>query len=119
MKCVVALLPIVVLVLAGCAPVSGVVTGTSGSRVDSRLPDILFVSAEGRPSSFNWARFPVAVIAFTPAEGATYSVDPDMASLADQLWDLPVTVPQFSLPAESRPAGGDYSELRHVAASRA
>ncbi|MCJ7544701.1 MAG: hypothetical protein MUP47_09100 [Phycisphaerae bacterium] len=112
MKRVIPLLSIVVLIATGCASLSGVVTGTSGSRVDSRTPDILFVSAEGRPGSFNWARYPIAVVAFTSAEGSPYRVDPRMASLCDQLWDLPVTVAQFSLPAENRPVGLDYAALR-------
>lgn len=117
MKRVIPLLPIAVLIVAGCAPLAGVVTGASGSRVGTRTPDVLFVSAEGWPGSFNWARYPIAVVAFTSAEGSAYRVDPDMATLCDRLWDLPVTVAQFSLPAESRPVGPDYAQLRGVGKS--
>jgi hypothetical protein len=109
------MLPIFVLVLAGCAPVSGVITGTSGSRVGSMPPDIQFVSADGWSSSFDWARCPIAIVAFTSPEGsACCRLDPQMANLADQLADLPVTVAQVSLPQGERPGSQECPEIRHV-----
>ncbi len=96
MKRVIVMLSLAVLTLTGCGAVSGVVTGASGSRVDSLTPDIRYITADGRAGSFDWARFPIAVVAFTAPEG----LDPTMVHLADQLADLPVTVAQFSLPSE-------------------
>jgi hypothetical protein len=99
MNRLIVVLSIATSLVAGCA-VSGVVTGTSGSRVDSVTPDIRYVSA-GRTTSFNWARCPIALLAFTQPSGSVeYQLDPTMVQLADQLWDLPVTVAQLSLPAD-------------------
>lgn len=92
--------------LAGCAPTSGVITGTSGPQVGSLAPDVQYVSAEGKHGDFNKARYPVAVIAFSAPEGANCCwLDPKVVNVAGQLWDLPVTVAQFSLPKGKCPHG--------------
>lgn len=100
MNRLVALLSIGASLFAGCAA-SGVVTGVSGSRVDALAPDIRYVTPGGAKTSFHWARCPIALVAFTlPGDSAAYQLDPTMVRLADQLWDLPVTVTQVSLPRE-------------------
>lgn len=112
MRLAVVLFPITVLMIAGCAPVAGVVTGAVGSRVGSKAPDIQYVTVEGRPSSFNWARCPIALVAFTSSESpAGYTVNPSVADLADRLWDLPVTVAQLTLPPEDRSHGVDRAQI--------
>lgn len=106
MRLAAVLFPITLLIMAGCASVSGVVTGTTGSRAGAKTPDIQYTTAEGHSASFNWARCPVALVAFTATEGpAGAGVDPHVADLADRLGDLPVTVAQLSLPPEGRSLG--------------
>lgn len=85
--------------VAGCAGVSGTVSDASGTRSGSRMPDFHYISAQGWRTSFDWARQPLALVAFT--EGG--ALDPTMADLADRLYDLPVTVAQISL-ADAPPA---------------
>lgn len=101
MNRIVVVLSIATCLVGGCA-VSGVITEASGSRVGSMTPDFHYVSTHGRKTSFNWARCPIALVAFTLREGsAYYQLDPTMVELADRLWDLPVTVAQVSLPQDS------------------
>jgi hypothetical protein len=95
--------------LAGCVPTSGVVTQTSGAtgaQIGATVPDVEYQSKEGKQASFNKVRQPVAVIAFVAPQGANCcSLDPGVVNIADQLWDLPVTVAQFSLPTSKCPHG--------------
>jgi len=100
---------IVLIALAGCMPTSGVITkasGTSGLQIGSVVPDVEYESMAGKQTSFNKARQAVAVIAFvTPQGAACCSLDPKVVNIADQLWEVPVTVAEFSLPTSECPHG--------------
>ena len=85
--------------LVGCIPTSGMVTGVSGPELGSMAPDVQYVSSKGEQGDFNKARLSIAVIVFSAPEAANCCwVDPKVVNVADQLWGLPVTVAQFSLP---------------------
>jgi len=108
-------LPIAVVMLSGCAGVSGVVTAACGSRADLMVPDIRYVSAEGIPYSFNWGRQPLALVAFTSGAG----LDSQLAGLSDEFAELPVTVAEISLSPEGaaeRKSGMVYlRDPQHIA----
>jgi hypothetical protein len=93
----------IVYIPTGCAPVSGTVTGTFGAKIGAMAPDIYFTSADGLRSSLDWARYPIALVAFTaPQSPGAPGVDPAMADLCDELSSLPVTVAQIALPQDGR-----------------
>ena len=97
--------------LAGCAPTSGVITGSSGPVVGTKASDFQYVSAEGAQATFDKVRYPVAVLAFTSAPGATCCwLEPRVAGLSEQMHDLPVTVAQVSLPTGKCPHGKGCTE---------
>jgi hypothetical protein len=108
-------LSIVLMVLAGCMPTSGVVTetsGTTGAQIGSVAPDVEYKSMEGKQANFRKARAPIAVIAFVaPAGTACCALDPRVVNIADRVWDLPVTVAQFSLPTSQCPHGPGCVEV--------
>jgi hypothetical protein len=116
------ILLIALLGLAGCVPTSGVVTetsGTTGAQIGSLVPDVEYKSLEGKQASFNKARQPVAVVAFVAPQGAACcSLDPRVVNLADQFWDLPVTVAQFSLPTSKCPHGPGCTEACNLRQGR-
>jgi hypothetical protein len=115
-------LSIALMGVAGCMPTSGVITETSGmtgASVGSTAPDVEYKSMEGKQASFNQAREPVAVIAFVAPKGAACcALDPRVVNLADQVWDLPVTVAQFSLPTSKCPHGPGCTEVCHLRQGR-
>jgi hypothetical protein len=100
---------IALIAVAGCTPMSGVVTkasGTSGLQIGSVVPDVQYESMAGKQTSFDKARQAVAVIAFVAPQGAACcSLDPKVINIADRLWDVPVTVAEFSLPTSKCPHG--------------
>ena len=100
---------IALLGLAGCTPTSGVITETSGTThlyIGATVPNVEYQSREGKQASFDEVRQPVAVVVFVAPQGpACCSLDPEVIDIADQLWDLPVTVAQFSLPTSKCPHG--------------
>jgi hypothetical protein len=104
------LTPLIALLgLSGCTPTSGVITETSGTtrlHIGATVPNVEYQSREGKQASFDEVRQPVAVVAFVAPQGpACCSLDPQVIDVADQLWDLPVTVAQFSLPTSKCPHG--------------
>jgi len=108
--------------LAGCMPTSGIVTktsGTTGAQIGSIAPNVAYESMEGKQASFNRARQPVAVVAFVAPQGeGCCSLDPKVVNIADQLWDLPVTVAQFSLPTSKCPHGPGCVEACNLGKGR-
>lgn len=108
--------------LAGCAPTSGVITkvsGTTGLQVGSIAPDVQYESLEGKEASFNRTRQPVAIVAFVAPQGAACCwLDPGVINIADQLWELPVTVAQFSLPTKECPHGPGCVEVCNLRKGR-
>ncbi len=107
--------------LAGCASPSGVVTGTSTPAwyAGTVAPDVEYRSLQGKQTSFNKIRQPVAVVAFVAPPGATCCwLDPTVLNLADQLWDLPVTVAQFSEPTSQCPHGAGCTEVCNLRQGR-
>jgi len=92
--------------LVGCAPTSGTITGVSGPQIGPVVPDIQYLSAEGKKGDFDRIRYGLALVVFSPPEGARCcSLDPKVVNLSDQVWNLPVTVAQVSLPNGKRPHG--------------
>jgi len=94
---------------------SGLITGTStpGWYAGTIAPDVEYKSMEGNQVSFKKVRQPVTLIAFTAPEGAScFALDPKVVNIANQVWDLRVTVAQFSLPASKCPHGPGYVEVR-------
>lgn len=107
--------------LAGCAPTSGVITGTSVPAwyAGTMAPDVEYKSLEGKQASFNKVRQPVAIVAFVAPPGtACCSLEPKLVNLANQLWDLPVTVAQFSLPTDKCPHGPGCVEVCNLRQGR-
>jgi hypothetical protein len=99
---------------AGCTPTSGVITGTSTPAwyAGTIAPDVQYQSLEGKQASFNKVRQPVAIVAFVAPPGtACCWLEPAVVNLAGQLWDLPVTVAQFSLPTSKCPHGAGCVEV--------
>jgi peroxiredoxin len=95
----------IVMLVAGCAPRSGVVTG-AGPAVGSAAPDVQYISQDGQASSLHAVRSPVTVVAFVQAEGSACCwLEPRVVELSDRLDDLPVTVAQFALPEGDCPHG--------------
>lgn len=95
----------------GCAPMSGVVTGAADTEAGSVAPDVQFVSVDGEQASFNQVRHPVSIVAFSAPEGAGCCwLDPNVVQMADEVWDLPVTVAQFSIPKGECPHGQNCVE---------
>lgn len=94
---------------AGCAPTAGIITktsGTTGLQLGSIAPDVQYESMDGKQASFKKVRQPVAIVGFVAPQGAACCwLDPKVVNIADQFWDLPVTVAQFSLPTEKCPHG--------------
>ncbi len=108
---------------AGCAstPREGVVTGTSTPAwyAGTIAPDVEYKSLEGKQASFNKVRQPVAIVAFVAPEGDQCCwVEPELVNLADQLWDLPVTVAQFSLPTSKCSHGAGCAEVCNLRQGR-
>ncbi|MCL5278350.1 MAG: hypothetical protein M1376_00390 [Planctomycetes bacterium] len=100
--------------LAGCAPTSGVITGTSTPAwyAGAVAPDVQYKSLEGKQASFNKIRQPVAIVAFVAPPGtACCWLEPTVVNLAGQLWDLPMTVAQFSEPTSKCPHGAGCVEV--------
>jgi hypothetical protein len=100
--------------ITGCASTSGVITGTSGaaSHVGTIAPDVEYKSMEGKQASFNEVRAPIAVVVFVAPQGTSCcSLEPRVVNLANQLWDLPVTVAQFSEPTSKCPHGPGCVEV--------
>jgi hypothetical protein len=92
--------------LVGCMPDSGTIIGVSGPQIGPVVPDIQYRSAEGTKGNFNSIRHSLALVVFSPPEGARYcSLDPKVVNLSDHLWNLPVTVAQISLPNGKCPHG--------------
>jgi hypothetical protein len=92
---------IALITVAGCASTSGVVTGTSVPAwyAGTVAPDVEYKAMDGKQTSFHKARQPIAIVAFVAPEGASCCwLDPKIINLANQLWDLPVTVAEFSEP---------------------
>jgi hypothetical protein len=107
--------------LAGCAAPSGVVTGTSTPAwyAGTVAPDVEYQSKEGKRSSFNRVRQPVALVAFvTPPGAACCWVEPGLVNMADQLSDLPVTVAEFSEPTSKCPHGAGCTEVCNLRQGR-
>lgn len=99
---------------AGCAPTSGVITGTSTPAwyAGTIAPDVEYQSLEGKRASFHKSRQPVAVVAFVGPEGPECCwLEPRVINIADQFWDLPVTVAQFSVPTSKCPHGPGCVEV--------
>lgn len=106
---------------AGRAPTSGVVTGTSTAawHAGTIAPDVEYRSMEGKQASFNKVRQPVAIVVFVAPPGAACcSLEPKLVNIADQLWDLPVTVAQFSEPTSKCPHGPGCGEVCNLCRSR-
>jgi putative hemolysin len=102
---------------AGCASASGVITGPSAPAPDTGTvaPDVEYRSMQGGQASFNKVRKPVTIVVFvTPPGAACCWLDPEVFNLADQFWDLPVTVAQFSLPTSQCPHGAGCTEGCHI-----
>lgn len=96
--------------LAGCAPTSGVITLAVG-RSPATVADIQYVSADGRETSFNQVRYSTTIVAFSSTEGANCcAIDPRVVQIADQVWELPVTVAQISIPNGKCPHGSGCVE---------
>lgn len=103
------------LVVAGCASQGGTIVGVKGPVVGSTVPDVTYVSNEGKQTTFNKARYGVAVVAFTTAPGATCCwLNPKVVQLADQVWDLPVTVAQILIPENPCPHGNACMETCYL-----
>jgi hypothetical protein len=102
------ILSIALIGVAGCAPTSGVITGTSTPAwyAGTIAPDVEYKSLEGKQASFNKVRQPIAVVAFVAPEGANCCwLEPGVVNLANQFWELPVTVAEFSEPTDKCPHG--------------
>lgn len=102
---------------AGCASPSGVITGTSAPApyTATVAPEVEYRNMQGGQASFNQVRKPVALVVFVEPPGiACCWLDPDVFNLADQFWDLPVSVAQFSLPTSQCPHGAGCTEVCHI-----
>jgi hypothetical protein len=100
---------------AGCAPTSGVITNTTSPGwygAGTIAPNVQYRSMEGKQASFNKVREPVAIVAFVAPPGAACcSLEPKLINIADQFWDLPVTVAEFSEPTSKCPHGPGCAEV--------
>jgi hypothetical protein len=108
------ILSIALTAVAGCVSTSGVITGTSapGGYVGTVAPDVEYKSLEGKQVGFNKVRQPIAIVAFVAPAGATCCwLEPRVVNLSNQLWDLPVTVAQFSEPTSKCPHGPGCVEV--------
>jgi hypothetical protein len=110
--------------VAGCAstPREGVISGVTspgGANVGTTAPDVKYRSLEGKETGFNRVRRPVAIVAFVAPEGPNCCwLEPRVVTMADQLWDLPVTVAQFSLPTSQCPHGPGCVEVCNMRQNR-
>ena len=94
--------------LMGCttepAPTGGVVKLNSDFQVGRLAPDIPFASADGRETTFNKIRQPIAIVAFTSVSSETCcSPSPALVNLAHRFKYLPITVAQVHLPTGENP----------------
>jgi len=97
--------------VAGCAPTSGLITAATAPAVGTKVQDFEYTSITGRQATFSQVRYPVAILAFTsPPGNACCWLDPKVVSLANQMWNLPVTVAEISLPTEKCSHGPGCSE---------
>jgi len=100
-------------------PDSGTITGVSGPQIGPVAPDIYYLSAEGKKGDFNRIRYGLALVAFSPPDDARCcSLDPKVVNLSDELWNLPVTVAQVSLPNGKCPHGQGCLEAGSVCNKR-
>jgi hypothetical protein len=102
---------------AGCASPPGAITGTSASApyTVTVAPEVEYRNMQGGQASFNQVRKPIALVAFVEPPGtACCWLDPAVFNLADQFWDLPVTVAQFSLPTSQCPHGAGCTEVCNI-----
>lgn len=97
-----------VVLVAGCAgvPQAGVVGGEGGPSLGFVPKDIPFTAIDGRQTTFEKVRQPIAILGFTASPGAQCCwLSPEMTALSRRLWQYPVTVAQISLPTSPCPHG--------------
>ena len=98
--------------LAGCAPNYGTVTATSGLEVGSQTPDIQYTTVKGKKVDFNKVRYSTAVMVFIEVPGTNCCwVSPEVVKIANEVWNLPVTVVQVTLPTSPCPHGEGCVEV--------
>jgi hypothetical protein len=92
---------IVLIGFAGCGgpPPSGVIERQPPLSVGTFAPNIPFVSSNGKRTTLNRVRQPVAILAFVEMPGdSCCRVEPKLADLSAQFSGWPVMVVQISLP---------------------
>lgn len=110
--------------VAGCTSTAreGVITGTAlpgWYGAGTIAPDVKYRSMEGEEASFTKARQPIAIVAFVAPKGSECCwLEPGVVNIADQLWDLPVTVAQFSQPTSECPHGPGCVEVCNLRTGR-
>jgi hypothetical protein len=98
--------------LAGCTPNYGVVSATSGLEVGNQAPDIQYTTIKGKKVDFNKVRYSTAVLAFIEVPGSNCCwLSPDVVKIANEVFDLPVTVVQVTLPTSPCPHGEGCVEV--------
>lgn len=102
------IVPIIIAALMGCttepAPMGGVIKLNSDFPVGQYAPDIPFTSTDGKETTFNQMRQPIAIVAFTTVSSeACCPSSPTLVDLANRLEDLPITVAQIHLPTSEYP----------------
>jgi hypothetical protein len=108
-----------VLTLAACdetvsKPVSGVVTSAALTK-DSAAPDMIFVSTEGKPTTFKKISKPVAILAFIESPGeACGRFVPELIATADRFKGQPITVAQISLPTSKCSHGSGCTAVSNI-----
>ncbi len=104
---------------SGCAtsnkPISGVVGWSKEASVGSPVPDIPFISMEGKHRTLSKIRLPITILVFTSTPGvACCRLEPELVTLADRFKKDPITVVQISLPNNKCPHGASCSEACNI-----
>jgi len=102
--------------LMGCAtespPMAGVVGPNSDFPVGQYAPDIPFTSVDGKETTFDEIRQPIAVLAFTDVSSQTgCTPSPALIDLASRFEDLPITVAQVHLPTGEHQTAAEHYNL--------
>jgi hypothetical protein len=102
--------------LAGCSQSDqGVITKVSGPEIGKQVPALQFVTTQGKKRDFDKVRYPYAILVFTSPPGETCCwLDPRVIAVADEFYNLPVSVVQLSEPTSKCPHGEGFNETCHL-----
>lgn len=91
---------------------AGVVGYEKSLSIGAHLPDMPFVTADGKQTMFRKVSQPISVVSFVFATGQTCcQISPELAVMAEKFQDELITVAQISIPTSQCPYGPGCVEV--------